>query len=399
MSMNLFAEPPEDFAVHLTSRLFPRDQPAHPMQPYPSNAPREPASSLLPSPTEFDAAIQDYLDSLSPKKRDKAVLDRETYNQILSVLLEPRSTRVATAQFRFWAKRMFTLVVGGAGQTLVCHDDKPVAVREDLYEIMSRCHQMASHGGRDKTSALVRRQYSWIPKELIARFVRQCPHCNAKRSGGQRLPQSSHNQPSSPCSPISPSSTSGDTPPSSAILPTRERDPSLLMLFSPREPSRRLGDFKTISPTYEPPSAPLYLPMSDQTAEQDTLGMGLPDEMALDAAANEWWNISAVNDVFLTLPPHLFFSNSSSNFAALATPSKNLSSSGEESPRTPPSLTSSPTQSLPAATDPSIDSCTALATAGDTSMDLNYFWGGEFGRQADDLTDFDRVMMSSGGIF
>ncbi|KAL1915871.1 uncharacterized protein VTP21DRAFT_6259 [Calcarisporiella thermophila] len=136
-----------------------------------------PTLNSFPTESQFEAIVDDYLESLSPKKRDKAILTRAMYRQVLAVLLNPRNTQMSTAQFRFWAKKMFTLV-----QDRVYHEGKPVAVREQMYEIMVKCHREASHGGRDKTSALVRRQYSWIPKELIARFVRQCPLCNARRS-------------------------------------------------------------------------------------------------------------------------------------------------------------------------------------------------------------------------
>lgn len=36
----------------------------------------------------------------------------------------------------------------------------------------------------------VRRRYSWIPKELIARFVRHCPFCISRRNGSQHSPLS-----------------------------------------------------------------------------------------------------------------------------------------------------------------------------------------------------------------
>ncbi|KAI8642723.1 hypothetical protein BD408DRAFT_343741, partial [Parasitella parasitica] len=132
-----------------------------------------------PSYEEFDAIVQDYLQNLSSKKRDKALIDQARYAMILQVLKDPRNTAVSTAQFRFWVKKMFQLT----SRQIVCHDGKPVAMREHIYSILVRAHREAHHGGRDKTSALVRRRYSWIPKELIARFVRHCPFCISRRNG------------------------------------------------------------------------------------------------------------------------------------------------------------------------------------------------------------------------
>ncbi|KAI7880580.1 hypothetical protein K492DRAFT_216525 [Lichtheimia hyalospora FSU 10163] len=141
----------------------------------------------FPSVDEFEAIVQGYLDNLSSKKRDKALVDGHRYSVIVRVLKDPRNTAISTAQFRFWVKKMFQLVALPTGQDIVCHDSKPVAMREDIYGILVRAHKQANHGGRDKTSAIVRRRYSWIPKELIARFVRHCPYCIARRIGSQSL--------------------------------------------------------------------------------------------------------------------------------------------------------------------------------------------------------------------
>jgi hypothetical protein len=46
---------------------------------------------------------------------------------------------------------------------------------------------MARHGGRDKTCATLRLHYSWVPKELTAKFVKACPTCTLKRSGNPDL--------------------------------------------------------------------------------------------------------------------------------------------------------------------------------------------------------------------
>ncbi|KAI9310581.1 hypothetical protein BX666DRAFT_2005045 [Dichotomocladium elegans] len=140
-----------------------------------------------PSVEEFDKIVQDYLNNLSTKKRDKALVDRHRYTLIRRVLKDPRNTAISTAQFRFWVKKMFQFVPQYDGSHVVCHDNKPVAMREDIYGILVQAHKQANHGGRDKTSALVRRRYSWIPKELIARFVRHCPFCITRRNGSQNL--------------------------------------------------------------------------------------------------------------------------------------------------------------------------------------------------------------------
>lgn len=172
--------------------------------------------SQFPTYAEFKGIIEDYLENLSPKKRDKALVDDHRYQLILQVLKDPKNTSVSTAQFRFWVKKMFKLAQVDS-MDVVFHDKKPVATKEKIYDILVRAHGEVHHGGRDKTSALVcilrvssrlgaavqrcsfscnlpnpntsilqvRRRFSWIPKELIARFVRNCPFCISRRNGSQ----------------------------------------------------------------------------------------------------------------------------------------------------------------------------------------------------------------------
>ncbi|KAI9299760.1 hypothetical protein BJ944DRAFT_171915, partial [Cunninghamella echinulata] len=108
-----------------------------------------------PSQEAFQAIVQDYLQNLSTKKRDKALVDAKRYALILQVLKDPRNTAISTAQFRFWVKKMFQLRNTNDHQWIVCHDHKPVAMQEQIYPILVRAHREAHHGGRDKTSALV----------------------------------------------------------------------------------------------------------------------------------------------------------------------------------------------------------------------------------------------------
>jgi hypothetical protein len=107
-----------------------------------------------PSIEEFNNVVNDYLQNLSSKKRDKALVDTDRYNLILKVLKDPKNTTISTAQFRFWVKKMFRLS-STEYMDFVCHDGKPVATREDIYNILIIAHKEAHHGGRDKTSALV----------------------------------------------------------------------------------------------------------------------------------------------------------------------------------------------------------------------------------------------------
>ena len=112
------------------------------------------ADPMFPSPHKFNLMVLDYLRNLSPKKREKALLTQKMYDAVLAVLRDPKDTSTKTAQFRFWAKKMFNLTQYGV-DVVICHDLKPVAVKEQIYEVLCHCHGQAGHGGRDKTSAQV----------------------------------------------------------------------------------------------------------------------------------------------------------------------------------------------------------------------------------------------------
>lgn len=53
----------------------------------------------------------------------------------------------------------------------ICHEGKPVAVREKLFKILTIAHKQCQHGGRDKTSAQVRRIYSWCVYERAGQYL------------------------------------------------------------------------------------------------------------------------------------------------------------------------------------------------------------------------------------
>ncbi|KIN98281.1 hypothetical protein M404DRAFT_1005423 [Pisolithus tinctorius Marx 270] len=185
-----------------------------------SLAPAGPITTSQPGfPTyeEYKRIEAAYLANLAPRKRTKALITQATFDQIWEVLWHPGSTRVGTPQFRFWVRKTFRLVTvqgegGRVGQAwrpssnsengsnlkgkrgkdkdlppVVLHDNRPVAIMEQMYEVLCYCHGLTEHGGRDKTCAAIRRHYSWVPKELVAQFVRGCPTCLVKRAGNLAL--------------------------------------------------------------------------------------------------------------------------------------------------------------------------------------------------------------------
>lgn len=107
-----------------------------------------------PTPHDVAVIVYEYIKSLTPKKREKVLFSHAMYLHITAVLRDPNDNTTKTANFRNWVRRTFTIQLFDHDEVL-CHEHKPVAVREQVYEVLCHCHHQAGHGGRDKTSAQV----------------------------------------------------------------------------------------------------------------------------------------------------------------------------------------------------------------------------------------------------
>ncbi|CAE7068452.1 unnamed protein product [Rhizoctonia solani] len=142
----------------------------------------------LPSRHEFTAAIDAYLSALSSKKLPKALITQQLYEDIIFNLRREKGglPGIGTPQFRFWCRKHFVLKTiprlrlrerpeiphsvialpvgnqdhGDSNEVeTVTHDGQPVVTKETIYDILSKCHTLANHAGRDKTTAIVKQNY------------------------------------------------------------------------------------------------------------------------------------------------------------------------------------------------------------------------------------------------
>ncbi|RAO70675.1 uncharacterized protein BHQ10_006687 [Talaromyces amestolkiae] len=125
----------------------------------------------FPQVEDFDKLMESYVNELSVKKQDKALINAQRAQHIRIVLTDPKDTSVGSAQFRFWVKKMFKLEPADSrlpmNRKWICHEGKPVAIREKLFKILTRAHQQCQHGGRDKTSAQTKKS-----RRLIMHFLK-----------------------------------------------------------------------------------------------------------------------------------------------------------------------------------------------------------------------------------
>ncbi|KAI2846339.1 hypothetical protein CBS11350_3879 [Aspergillus niger] len=100
-----------------------------------------------------------YVDDLSVKKQDKALIHAKRARNIKTVLMDPKDTAVESAQFRFWVKKMFKLQTIGTGTLdctkMICHEGKPTNLfmgSEGTY--FTLCQDMSDLPSASRGSAL-----------------------------------------------------------------------------------------------------------------------------------------------------------------------------------------------------------------------------------------------------
>ncbi|RAH63856.1 uncharacterized protein BO66DRAFT_386733 [Aspergillus aculeatinus CBS 121060] len=170
----------------------------------------------FPNVREFDQLMKSYVDDLSVKKQDKALIHAKRARNIKTVLLDPKDTAIESAQFRFWVKKMFKLQAVGPGVSDVIYKvDLPRREtsghsREALQDSNKSTSTMSTwRKGQDLSSSSTdlfvvtcnvvlafstheSTSYSRrVPKELISRFVKICPTCQVRRGGSRLTPPSS----------------------------------------------------------------------------------------------------------------------------------------------------------------------------------------------------------------
>ncbi|KAF8321074.1 uncharacterized protein EI90DRAFT_3079455 [Cantharellus anzutake] len=202
-----YAYPPDGSVAFQQGPVSPgraagQERPPEASSSQPASAPN-PANPPFLSREDFAVIMDRYLNSLSRKNREKALLTQAVYNDVLTLLKAGKAAEefpdgtttetdgntvpvgdqhvdidpsLDTPQFRFWVRKMFALQHMNDVE-VVTHNGKPVAVQEQLYEILTHCHIQTNHGGRDKTAHMVNEHYSWIPKVFIETFVKSCPGC------------------------------------------------------------------------------------------------------------------------------------------------------------------------------------------------------------------------------
>ncbi|KAI5887633.1 uncharacterized protein SCHCODRAFT_02692297 [Schizophyllum commune H4-8] len=137
-----------------------------------------------------------FLAPLSAAQRSKALISRANYDTIVAALDSTDPAVIASlrtseipderAHYIRWAANTFTLAYGPAGLRLL-ENDRPVAVQDELYDILCAAHAAVDHGPFDATYEHLCAAHARIPRKLVAMFVRLCPTCLGAQSGNDNL--------------------------------------------------------------------------------------------------------------------------------------------------------------------------------------------------------------------
>jgi len=118
---------------------------------------------------------------MSPNRRVKAVLTREVADQAIEILNSSNAN--ASPKFKFWVQQTFSLThTGKAKHLLLKKSNKPVCVRENMYDVIGSIHENLQHAGYAKTFDELKKRYSYIPRKLVAAFVNACSFCTSRRT-------------------------------------------------------------------------------------------------------------------------------------------------------------------------------------------------------------------------
>ena len=73
----------------------------------------------LPALELWDGVVAEYLQSLSTRKREKALISQAMFDDIWDALQDPSNAKIRTPQFRFWVRKMFKLSFAEIGRAHV----------------------------------------------------------------------------------------------------------------------------------------------------------------------------------------------------------------------------------------------------------------------------------------
>ena len=99
-----------------------------------------------------------------------------------TIQLDSRTKCDDGAKFKHWCKNQFKVETIGARNLLYCSKTSlPVTTKEETFDTILRCHLRVGHTGRDKTFDEVKKNYSWVNRNVVQLFLQTCTTCNTRQ--------------------------------------------------------------------------------------------------------------------------------------------------------------------------------------------------------------------------
>ncbi|BGP45355.1 hypothetical protein JCM10450v2_001173 [Rhodotorula kratochvilovae] len=169
----------------------------------------------IPSRTEVDTAVLDYVRALDASKSATALgklppsprpIASAEYTKMVQFLERPTRDQFVNSE-RARIRAHYRLAKDGAvtvdpkvpslirvllstRQVPMGSAAKPVARREDFFDIITAYHCVGGqHLGRDKTMVRIHEMWSEIPKWAVNLYLQNCPTCRSRVKGPKQTPQ------------------------------------------------------------------------------------------------------------------------------------------------------------------------------------------------------------------
>lgn len=112
----------------------------------------------------------------------EALWTEEKESQVLETLLvNPNDTTYQKNRRYYYIKSNFKLInLAGVNKVGRIKDDKLIATKTDVLQIVKDLHEFYGHKGEKKTYKQIAELYSNIPMSVIRSFISQCAGCTRK---------------------------------------------------------------------------------------------------------------------------------------------------------------------------------------------------------------------------
>ena len=132
----------------------------------------------------FDDIINQYIQSLSECKRDKALINLNLLNKIKSTLRNSSNANDIDKKTQTWAKKRFRLeeITPGDFRVIVKDNNNPVLIVEKMYEVLCHTHsEVNQHAGQKQLWKSIKDKWGWVKQGIIGQYVNNCTVCAVRK--------------------------------------------------------------------------------------------------------------------------------------------------------------------------------------------------------------------------